>query len=76
MYNPLVSNIPVSDTKKPEPAATLKITFPDRSLREQFKAACALNGKNMNEAIIEFVREYVQQNQPHPPTNKHKEDNS
>jgi len=46
--------------KKDEPVATLKVTFPSRELRDKFKATCALNGKNMNEAIIEFVQQYVE----------------
>jgi hypothetical protein len=47
--------------KKDEPAvATLKVTFPSRELRERFKAVCALDGKNMNEAIIEFIEQSVE----------------
>ena len=38
-----------------------KVTFPSRELREKFKAICALNGKDMNEAIIEFIQQYAEQ---------------
>lgn len=56
---------PMSPTQqKTEPIPTLKVVFPDRSLRERFKGICALNGKNMNEVIIEFVRQYIEQNEP------------
>lgn len=47
--------------RKDEPVATLKVSFPSRELRDKFKAICALNGKNMNEAIIEFIQQYVEQ---------------
>ncbi|MEA5551782.1 plasmid partition protein ParG [Anabaena cylindrica UHCC 0172] len=50
--------------EKSEPIPSLKVNFPDRNLRDRFKAACALNGKNMNEVIIEFVHHYVEENDP------------
>jgi regulatory protein YycI of two-component signal transduction system YycFG len=52
---------------KDEPVATLKVTFPTRELRDRFKASCALNGKNMNEAIIEFVVQYVENGEHQSP---------
>jgi hypothetical protein len=52
-----------STEKKSEPIPSLKINFPDRALRDKFKAACALNSKNMNEVIIEFVMQYIKQNE-------------
>ncbi len=53
-------NTPVANTQKmAEPSANLKVSFPSRSLRDRFKSTCALNGKNMNEVIIEFIYGYV-----------------
>lgn len=43
----------------------IEITKVDPTLRNQFKAACSLNGKNMREAIIKLMNEYVvKQNSP------------
>jgi hypothetical protein len=59
-----------SPDKKTEPTPSLKVNFPTRALKDRFKATCALNSKNMNEVIIEFVQQYVEQNQSSPPQDK------
>jgi hypothetical protein len=43
--------------------AILKVYLPSKSLRDRFKAACALNATSMNEAIVEFVQRYVAENE-------------
>lgn len=48
---------------KEEEKAILKVYLPSKPLRDRFKAACALNATNMNEAIVEFVRQYVEENE-------------
>ena len=53
----------MTERKTTEPVPTLKVTFPSRTLRERFKAICALNGKNMNEVLIDLVKQYIEQNQ-------------
>jgi hypothetical protein len=34
-----------------------------KSLRDRFKAACASNATSMNEAIVELVQRYVEENE-------------
>jgi ParG len=53
----------VAELKTTEPVPTVKVTFPSRTLRERFKAVCALNGKNMNEVLIDLVKQYIEENQ-------------
>jgi hypothetical protein len=53
----------VAEQKTTEPVPTVKVTFPSRTLRERFKAICALNGKNMNEVLIDLVKQYIEENQ-------------
>jgi len=65
MFTPIVST---GDKKEPIPS--LKINFPDRGLKDKFKATCALNSKNMNEVIIDFVRRYVAENETSTPKTK------
>jgi len=42
----------------------IEITKVDSELRNKFKAACTLNGKNMREAIIELMNEYIAKQKP------------
>ncbi|MEG4799032.1 plasmid partition protein ParG [Microcoleus sp. ARI1-B5] len=53
----------MAELKTTEPVPTVKVTFPSRTLRERFKAVCALNGKNMNEVLIDLVKQYIEENQ-------------
>jgi hypothetical protein len=59
-----------SSEKKPEPIPSLKVNFPNRALKDRFKATCALNGRNMNEVIIELVQQYIEQHESSPTQNK------
>lgn len=59
-------------TNEEQGKAILKVYLPSKSLRDRFKAACALNATNMNEAIVEFVQQYVEENEavrPRPGSN-------
>lgn len=47
------------ENEKETSLCRIEITKVDPALRNQFKAACSLNGKNMREAIIELMNEYV-----------------
>ena len=51
----------MTNASKKQPIPSLKINFPSRELKDKFKATCALNSRNMNEVIIEFVMEYIEQ---------------
>jgi|GEM_PF-5712953 len=55
-----------------ESLPSLKVNFPSRSLKDKFKSACALNGKNMNEIVIQFIRQHVSQHESRS-TNEDKE---
>ncbi|MBW4474314.1 MAG: hypothetical protein KME45_28665 [Stenomitos rutilans HA7619-LM2] len=50
-------------TDEEKERAILKVYLPSKSLRDRFKAACALNATSMNEAIVEFVQQYVEENE-------------
>jgi porphobilinogen deaminase len=44
--------------------AVLTLKDVPNDLRNQFKAACALQGKNMREAILDFMRKEVERGRP------------
>ncbi|MGG6270674.1 plasmid partition protein ParG [Leptolyngbya sp. AN10] len=54
--------LPVS-TDEDKSKAILKIYLPSKTLRDRFKAACALNATSMNETIVEFVQQYVEEHE-------------
>ncbi len=35
--------------------------------RARFKSACALHRKSMNEVLVEFIEEYLKENEPPSP---------
>ncbi|MBH8574947.1 hypothetical protein I8752_18370 [Nostocaceae cyanobacterium CENA369] len=39
-------------------------------VRARFKSACALHKKSMNEVLVEFIEEYLAQNEQSPPQPK------
>jgi len=36
-------------------------------VRARFKSACALHKKSMNEVLVEFIEEYLAENEQSPP---------
>jgi hypothetical protein len=43
-----------------EQSVSIKVSMSD-SLRAQFKAACALEGTNMNETILKLIQSWLQE---------------
>lgn len=39
-------------------------------MRARFKSACALHKKSMNEVLVEFIEEYLAENEQSPPPPK------
>lgn len=61
-FNPPLNFLaPTPNDIEEKPIPSLKINFPSRELKDKFKATCALNSRNMNEVIIEFVMKYIEQ---------------
>ena len=49
-----------------EKIISLRVFMP-QSLRNNFKAVCAKQGRNMSEVVSEFVREYVTEHEKPSP---------
>ena len=47
--------------------------FIPKELRNDFKAACAKEGRSMSEVLSEFMEQYVSQRNNPPPASKAKE---
>lgn len=43
-------------------------------VRARFKSACALHKKSMNEVLVDFIEEYLDQNEQSPPQPKKSKD--
>ncbi|WP_459195325.1 hypothetical protein [Nostoc sp. FACHB-892] len=43
-------------------------------MRARFKSACALHKKSMNEVLVDFIEEYLDQNEQSPPQPKKSKD--
>jgi ParG len=39
----------------------------NEDVRARFKSSCALHKKSMNEVLVEFIEEYLAQNEQSPP---------
>lgn len=63
----------MTNASKKQPIPSLKINFPSRELKDKFKATCALNSRNMNEVIIEFVMEYIEEQEKNSQKGKGKD---
>lgn len=59
-----------------EKIISLRIFMPE-SLRNEFKAVCARQGRNMSEVVTDFVKQYIEQSQhtSSPETKQSKEAN-
>ena len=55
----------VSPIAKPIPLRYTKMTINiDRKLRQAFKAAVSLEGKEMSEVVLQFIKSYVKAHMP------------
>lgn len=43
-------------------------------VRARFKSACALHKKSMNEVLVDFIEEYLDENEQSPPQPKKSKD--
>lgn len=63
--------MPLLSTENEVKNVKVSIYMPE-DLRAQFKSACALHRKSMNEVLVDFIEDYLKQNAQPTPKKKSK----
>ena len=63
--------MPLLSTENEVKNVKVSIYMPE-DLRAQFKSTCALHRKSMNEVLVDFIEDYLKQNEQPAPKKKSK----